>query len=72
MLRIFCTAAISAASRALQAARPGVRPLTACLILGLAVSACGGPVDPNRPPLPRDYEPPPLDHDPATDPLKRI
>lgn len=28
-----------------------------------ALAACGGPIDPDRPPLPPDYEPPPVHSD---------
>lgn len=36
------------------------------------LAGCGGPIDPNRPPLPKDYQPPPLEDGPQSDPLKRI
>ncbi|MEL6979212.1 MAG: hypothetical protein AAGM38_11080 [Pseudomonadota bacterium] len=57
----------SGASRA-RAAWIGGALATAALCL----SACGGPIDPNRPPLPRDYEPPPLESGPQSRPLDRI
>ncbi|MEM9724499.1 MAG: hypothetical protein AAF909_03430 [Pseudomonadota bacterium] len=53
------------------------RPLPRLRVaLGVAVVAglagCGGAVDPNRPPLPRDYSPPPIDGFPDTDLPSRI
>lgn len=36
------------------------------------IAGCGGPIDPNRPPLPKHYEPPPLEDGPQSDPLKRL
>lgn len=49
--------------------------LAALAVLAGAVTllaGCGGPIDPNRPPLPKDYKPPPLEDGPQSDPLKRI
>lgn len=46
--------------------------VAAMLIALLTLAACGGPIDKDRPPLPKDYQPPPIDGFPDTGPPKRI
>ena len=42
------------------------------LVVTTMLSACGGSIDPERRPLPKDYEPPPIDGFPSTKPPSRI